>query len=79
VCLAAAGQPPVARAREASSNSTTAGVEEAVQVAVPTVEEAHAMTVRQLETQLAAAGVDYSAALEKSELVEMLLSQVTLN
>ena len=50
-----------------------------MQVAVPTEEEAHAMTVRQLETQLAAAGVDYSAALEKSELVEMLLSQATLN
>ena len=51
-----------------------------MQVVLPTVEEAHAMTVRQLETQLAAAGVDYSAALEKSELVELcLLSQVTLN
>ena len=79
VSLAAAGQPPVARACGASSSSTAGGVEEVVQVAVPTVEEAHAMTVRQLETQLAAAGVDYSAALEKSELVEMLLSQMTLN
>jgi ankyrin repeat protein len=78
VSLAAAGQPPVARSCGASSSSTAAGVEEAVQVAVPTVEEAHAMSVRQLETQLAAAGVDYSAALEKSELVEMLLSQATL-
>jgi hypothetical protein len=48
-------------------------------VAEPTVEEAHAITVRQLETQLAAAGVDYSAALEKSELVEMLLYQGSLN
>jgi hypothetical protein len=65
--------------RRVWSDSTTAGVEAAVQVVVPTAEEAHAMTVRQLETQLAAAGVDYSAALEKSELVEMLLSQVTLN
>ena len=37
------------------------------------------MTVRQLETQLAAAGVDRSAALENSELVEMLLSKVSLN
>jgi ankyrin repeat protein len=79
VSLAAAGQPPVARACGASSSSTAGGVEETVQVAVLTVEEAHAMTVRQLETQLAAAGVDYSAALEKSELVEMLLSQVSLN
>jgi ankyrin repeat protein len=79
VSLAAAGQPPVARACGASSSSTAGGVEEVVQVVVPTVEEAHAMTVRQLETQLAAAGVDYSAALEKSELVEMLLSQLTLN
>jgi ankyrin repeat protein len=81
VSLAAAGQaPPVARPCGASSNDTAAGVAAAVQVVLPTVEEAHAMTVRQLETQLAAAGVDYSAALEKSELVELcLLSQVTLN
>jgi len=42
VCLAAVDQPPVARACGASSNSTTAGVEAAVQVDVPTVEEAHA-------------------------------------
>jgi hypothetical protein len=79
VCLAAVGQPPVARACGASSNSTTVGVEATVQVDVPSEEEAHAMPVRQLETQLAAAGVDYSAALEKSELVEMLLSIVSLN
>jgi hypothetical protein len=81
VSLAAAGQaPPVARPCGALSNDTAAGVAAAVQVVLPTVEEAHAMTVRQLETQLAAAGVDYSAALEKSELVELcLLSQVTLN
>ena len=84
VSLAAAGlqvpPPPVARPCGASSNDTAAGVAAAVQVVLPTVEEAHAMTVRQLETQLAAAGVDYSAALEKSELVELcLLSQVTLN
>ena len=36
---AAAGQPPVARACGASSSSTAAGVEAAVQVDVPTVEE----------------------------------------
>jgi hypothetical protein len=70
---------PSLRMSTSPDSSTAAGVEAAVQVAVPTVEEAHAMTARQLETQLAAAGVDYSAALEKSELVEMLLSQVTLN
>jgi hypothetical protein len=41
----------------------------AAQAVAPTMEE----------TQLAAAGVDYSAALEKSEFVAMLLSLVTLN